>query len=455
MSTLFFEGFNINNNDNTKYLDNKYWSKPYVTDPVTPVISFNSNDTQIASNLTSRFTSSILAISGARTFTSPAQFQTPLQLSGIADFSNSSGVFFSFRSAGLTHAPTSSSTFPHAQKLIAICKGDNEEIIIEAVLTTGQPPIPGWVASTGGLGFRIKQSGSIIGLFDTRVNGISGYTIQRSDPNLGFQQSSTDGFVRAVHHEFFFNISGNQISMRIEGIDNVDSITNQSYVSISQFTFDNIKFYNRLANATMIDNNFKSSIFPFNAVSDIGGYIYYDDIVLCNTTGESPKSWMGEQCRVLPYAINDRVFAGFSQFGVAIWVNNTVLSSGWSRSRADFDQFPVLDSRDGDNTYISSSSSGTIFSVLPYASTSFPLRDIGGIKMHNEARKTQLDSFFTNVYGTGSGTPSGSYVNLGENYFVNLTRYDMFTSFAFLNPITNQQWTSGQISSGVFGFKKL
>ena len=425
MSILFFEGFNIGNNDTTVYLDPQYWTRPYITEPRNTFYASNyiSPFGQVAQvaflNTTSdRGSNAFLAMSGAKIYTNPAQFQTPIQLSGISELSSSSGIFLSFRSVGFSHAPTST-PFPYAQKLIALCTGDTEEIVIEGIQTTGQPPIPGWVASTGGLGLRIKQSGEIIGIFDLRVNGISNYNVTRSSNDLSFQQVRSqfgDVGIRYVHNEFFFNISGNKIHMRLEGIDNIDSLTNNIYITINKFSFDNIKFYNRLINQTMFETGSSTEWY---------GNIGYDDIVVSNTSGVSANTWLGRETRIVPYLLSDTL----SPDTIELSENWSSFMPGGVNTLAT----PKLAGRDTDY-YIESYVTGSIYSISPLTQAGpsnswMPLQDIGGIKFSNEARKTQLDSAFINVYATGVGAPSGNYAEIGNTYFVDSTQYKMFHSF--------------------------
>ena len=89
MAILFFEGFNIRNDDNTPYLDPRYWSRPLedapslALDPDTNEINSNiptANSNNVIFNGTYRS----LVLSGYRLDTIPPQTPAPIQLNNVS-----------------------------------------------------------------------------------------------------------------------------------------------------------------------------------------------------------------------------------------------------------------------------------------------------------------------------------------------------------------------------------
>jgi hypothetical protein len=190
------------------------------------------------------------------------------------------------------------------------------------------------------------------------------------------------------------------------------------------------------------------------------GTICYDDICIVLEDDTSPNYWVGETCRIIPLSYSR------SNPGFGVGSFNHVLQ-GW-----DFEPvngFHYIHTRDGDNTYIYASESGDIYSFRPArteTASTFMSKDIGGVRMFNEARKVFLNTSFVNVYGTGTGSEVSNYYEIGDRYNLSNTNYSIYNSFAMKNPVTNNPWTSGDIfrtfggfgdfgPSGIFGVKKL
>lgn len=467
MAILFFEGFNIQNTDLSPYLDPLYWSRP--VDLNYPKLAYTSDtyspDTHTAA------TYGHLRISGYRLDSNPPESATPLQLSGISEL-NSNKIYLSFRIQGLTHNDMYNNTFPFAAKLFTLCNGNDETLTFDVVRTSGNSIQGGssqWIYANSGLGVSVKQSGNEIGLFDLRVGDLPNYALVDTNRTWPFdpQPYSPLGISipslqvnRYIHLEFLINKNNSIINLKLEGFDVLNRLTNPASYSPDASgqpigNINNIKFYNRgVADDGSINGQLSSSYGINN------GAITLDDLAICNDSGNSPNIWMGPKTRI--YLLN----RGEANF-------NTLDKDEWTKIGG----VPAIDSRDGDNSYISSDTSGSITSVRfgngSIASESqislYFQNGIGGVRIFNDVRKTFLDSDFINVIGTGDLTNSNNYQAIGSQYTVTNNTYNIKNSFIFNNPNTNTPWTSGNFfskanypyyssyyyTSGSFGVKKL
>lgn len=476
MSTLFFEGFNIPNNNLDIYLDPKYWSKSLGTVPETSYLTerYITNKTlqQTYGNqipdLPSDNTFGYVCLSGAKSFTNPPQSQTYLQLSGISGLPTSSGLYIAMRVIGFNYDVTQ--TFPYAQKLITFCSGNNETLSVEAICISGESSYaPDWsssYSSTSGLGLRIVQGGVNKGLFDLRMPTIQEWDIRRpgNSDNYSFgivrKTQNAANETRFMHLEFYIQNTG--LELRVEGIETKDTYSGSSgIISISSGLIDNIKLYNRKINNSMLTYSSDGSILNIvQGQGECGGIIGYDDICIVTESGSSPNYWVGETCRIIPLKFNN----SNNPYGWSVpYLQSRILNTGWTEYPYDYTT-DLLDIRDADNKYISASDSGSIYSMRPMrqdTTASYMQKDIGGLRIFNEARKVFLNTSFINVYGTGAGTGIANYYEIGSIYNLTSTNYQIFNSFAMNNPITLNPWTSGDVfrasfgPSGIFGVKKL
>lgn len=473
MSTLFFEGFNISNNNRDIYLDPKYWTKSLGTVPYTQslsglfstVISSNTPNTP-ADIYTNTF--GYINISGAKNFTNPPEYQTYIQLSGVSGIDTSSGIYIAFRVLGLNYNDPITTPPPHAQKVISFNNGDVEYLTIEAIKVTGESSYaPNWSSSFSngtGIALRVVQNSNNKALYDMRIPGISDYDIRNpassffvtGNPNLySFGISTNSTYTRFVHLELYIKNTG--LELRIEGLETKDTYSgNTGLVTIDSGIIDNIKFYNRNISQNMLEYFLPGNQPTANMFwGESAGTISYDDICIIKEDDAAPNYWLGETCRIIPLIFSDNnPFGAFFSQILRDWT-----SEGFS---------PPLVSRDGDNNYIYASDSGNIYSIRPTrtdTNPSYMQKDIGGIRIFNEARKVFLNSSFINVYATGAGTENSDFYEIGDQYSLSNTNYNIYNSFVMTNPVTNDVWTSGDIfgtrfdstftPSGIFGVKKL
>ena len=77
---------------------------------------------------------------------------------------------------------------------------------------------------------------------------------------------------------------------------------------------------------------------------------------------------------------------------------------------------------------------------------------IGGIKITNSVRKSNKDTSFKNVWGTGSVVESMN--EIGTNFSVVDNHYQYKNQYFLDNPVSTSGWTFAEINSGRFGIKK-
>lgn len=455
MATLFFEGFNLSNSDGSPYIDPRYWTLPSIFNPKLTYNNYIYNNDNSIKDVNIGATQGSLNISGYRLETIPPQFATPLQLSGVSGL-DSDQLYISFRIRHLSFNDTVSQP-PHTAKLLTFCYGNNETLSIDVVKTIG-PSIQGgtWIYgssdfSESGIGLSVKQSGNEIGLFDLRIGDINNYYIKSDSSSLSPQIISKDmfdlEFPRFTHLEFLIDRQNNKINIMLEGMEIQNSLSAYPY-SIDANTqplgiINNIKFYNK---------GFSDTAFSSNSTAQLT----IDDLVICNNSGNTPNTWIGPKARIF-HMINE---------------NATFNLQGWKKAYGSLPENEILNSKDGDNSYIYSDSSGDITSfniknslILNSDKYNTYIHDgIGGIRLFNDARKTFLNSDFINVYCVGDVTDSGNYITIGDQYTADRRNYVIKNSFIFNDPISGDSWNSGTFFeydgsnyrvSGSWGIKKL
>lgn len=436
MATLFFEGFNVKNTDGVStYLDDRYWTRP--VDPFYPRLfhSESAPDNDIRFSATYGY----INISGYFLDTNPVQFTTPLQLSGIPNL-NSDKLYVSFRVKGLSYNDTINNSFPYTSKFLTFCDGNNESLSIETVKITGASIQGGtWESPQDSIGLSIKQSGNEIGLFDLRVEGLTEYMLKfyGSNQAMAITKLSANYDTRFIHLEFLIDKLTNTVSARLEGLDILNRLTSYPYLNYASGqnigSINNLKFYNK-GYKTFQDNY--AGLFT---VFGVEKYMSIDDLVICNNSGYDPKMWVGPKTRI--YHLRPDI--GRTPFRKNDWLPATPAGANQDRY--------ILNSRDGDNSFKYSETSGSIISMplidyrilISGSISNYIENGIGGVRVFNDVRKTFLDSDFINVYGTGDISQSGNYIEIGDKYTVTKTNYGIKNSFVMNDPVTSLPWTSG------------
>jgi len=106
----------------------------------------------------------------------------------------------------------------------------------------------------------------------------------------------------------------------------------------------------------------------------------------------------------------------------------------------------------GDRSYVFTETSGAILALNMGDIPSDPNYAVGGIKITNSVRKSNKDTSFKNVWGTG--TTVGSMNEIGTNFPVVDNHYQYKNQYFITNPVTGSGWSFAEINSGKFGIKK-
>ena len=111
-----------------------------------------------------------------------------------------------------------------------------------------------------------------------------------------------------------------------------------------------------------------------------------------------------------------------------------------------------LRNSNGDRSYVFTETSGAILALSMENIPSDPNYAIGGIKITNSVRKSNKDTSFKNVWGTGSVVESMN--EIGTNFSVVDNHYQYKNQYFLDNPVSTSGWTFAEINSGRFGIKK-
>lgn len=106
----------------------------------------------------------------------------------------------------------------------------------------------------------------------------------------------------------------------------------------------------------------------------------------------------------------------------------------------------------GDRSYVFTETSGAILALNMGDIPNDPNYAVGGIKITNSVRKSNKDTSFMNVWGTG--TTVGSMNAIGTNFAVVDNHYQYKNQYFLGNPVSGSGWSFAEINSGRFGIKK-
>ena len=111
-----------------------------------------------------------------------------------------------------------------------------------------------------------------------------------------------------------------------------------------------------------------------------------------------------------------------------------------------------LKDSNGDRSYVYTETSGAILAVDMANIPSDPNYAIGGIKITNSVRKSNKNTSFINVWGTGNDFVSMS--GIGSDFAVTNNQYEYKNQYFLTNPVTATGWTFSDVNDGKFGIKK-
>jgi len=111
-----------------------------------------------------------------------------------------------------------------------------------------------------------------------------------------------------------------------------------------------------------------------------------------------------------------------------------------------------LKDSNGDRSYVFTETSGAILALNMGDIPSDPNYAVGGIKITNSVRKSNKDTSFKNVWGTGTTVEQMN--EIGTNFPVTDNHYQYKNQYLLVNPVTSSGWSFADINNGRFGIKK-
>lgn len=390
MAIVFFEGFNHSDSDAIK-LDSSYWS----TNDVSKLsyIGGNTSNQIIFSN---------------RPTASGLQYNTTLTLSNFTDpLVSHSGFGIGFYTQNFSlRTNTNSSPPPYAENLISFYDNNGEALRIDIIKTTYN--------STASLGFAIYQNNNLVETYDLKSPLSYSWTIYSQNGSEMIQQPS--------YTEIYIDPLNDTMAIRFSASNSIETYllnsANNIYTAISGF--------NNLSGITFSSTNNTTS---WNRS--------IDDLYL--TAGNSLS-----EC-LLGY--NTKIYRNTP--------SSDTSTQQWNARTGGSETPPyyyLLDDNDGDAGYIYSSTSGNIC-LYNMSNISEPAPSgVGGIKIINIAKKSNIDQDmnFINVMTSGNG---GAITEIGSGHVVNSTTYTYKNTFVFNNPITSSEWTKQEINDMQLGVK--
>lgn len=437
---------------------------------------------------------------------------TYIQLSGFNQ-PTTNDSFLSARFLGIETKDTAYANndkpgrFGTKHPLLAFCSGNTTGLILNIVKVTGNH-LSILEDQKMTIGLQIEQNGNISGTFDLNLSediqdyqirsvygdlkndySFSGFagrilTVARNDTEkqnvadagkawaVGVTTDEPvpeDGdapsicpISRWIHFGIGISHSGSDtyIQLKVEDIDVLvipidDTVSDKDLwndkIYISDFNYDNIRFFNRTYNGDIefrdyaADRVNDSSFFPLDDphISDRyylrGALTLLDDVVLSDASG-TPNYFPGSNTKVIPFTpgINGNIN------------NNGVFSDGlreWSTNSSSHRL--ALKNLDGDEGKIFTSSAGNVVAVkhsntnliIPDSSSAWRgrLEDaVGGIKLYSSAKKEFLDASYINVIYSGASDIYGEYVSLlldvdNDNNIYDKTRNYSLNNGNFIN----------------------
>lgn len=250
----------------------------------------------------------------------------------------------------------------------------------------------------------------------------------------------------SINKPYSMQIKVNGMNLTKNGTDDEKKI----YLA-NNFTNNGVKFFNQItfygSRIPTTDNNNEDPLQNWNGAT-YTHYLYdtYIDNVYVIEGATDQDCLLGPTTKVfnvVPKAGN-RLNDDWQGFTLDWQASNTNLEAN-------------LKDSNGDRSYVYTETSGSIL-AMPMAQgdgTTIPSGSnyaIGGIKITNSVRKSNQNTSFQNVWGSGSTTTSMS--GIGTNFSITNNHYEYKNQYLLNNPITATGWTFKDVIDGKFGIKK-
>lgn len=401
MPIVFFEGFNYSDSDIIK-LEPTYWS---------------TNNWSSLSFMSGR-TNNMLRIAN-RPAASGISDNNSITLSNINPLSshNAMGLGFYLHERSILSGPTnrSYSVAPYNQPFLSFMSGSTDVLRVDIISSTFN--------GSNSIAFAVYQNNLLVNTYD--LKSVTGYSWTIWDYSV-----NGIGIGNVSYFEIYVDPKNlNQIAIRFSA----NNTKNAYLLNNSGNIYTAIDGFNSLSSIIIHGIHDGAASLGWNSEKRI------DDLYL--TAGNNISDCLlGENTRIYKLNPNED---GVNQFSTRY---------GGATNPMGYPPFSLINSNDGDGSYIFASASGTqgLFG-LENVSNSAP-SGIGGIKITNVAKKTSVDEnkSFTNIMSSGAGQPSQE---VGSVYTVNSTNYTSYSSFLFNNPQTGSGWLQSEINNAQIGVK--
>jgi hypothetical protein len=389
MPVVFFEGFNFNNGESIT-LNPAYWSS-------SSGYSFSDWPARTGNSVRLPNRADNTALS-ANSWLKLSNFTDPLATYSCL------GIGFWLASGGMRSA-NSLFTEPNFENLMSLTT-NNGTLSIDI----GRP-----ADNTGAL-LVVRENGTTIDTYDFR----SALGNSWSHSNVGYQGGVSSMVNNELYLDFFFDAANGSFSVRAAGGTTLST-----------------PLYNSSSSAT-------TAITSFSTVTEIKLY------------GQQELSYWNSSSRFFDdfyftagNALAD-VFLGPNTRVYRLNVDGTV-SNNWQPSDGAYDAYYLLNTNNGDSTYMKSAATGQISALsmnnLPGDAPAY----VQGVKVFNVVRKAGLDTqSLVNVMASTSGdTPQ----EIGPTYSISSETYSLKESTFLTNPITSSGWTTSDVNNMVLGVK--
>lgn len=437
MGCIFFEGFNYNDTDHIN-LESKYWSGDYT-------YTFTEGRTYTSHIIPSRL-SEDNNLSNNKT----------LWLSGFPAITgdNSAYGIGLFISQIITNTSGNGSDFPYREHLLSAYDGSVEIFKINTA----------WMEPSG-ISLELEQNGSYttIPLFynpipeQTSNNAnyamdIRTYTINTQDDRRHLrlltptnQIESTDQILDFCNNESSKLITSSAIYLELFG--HANDGTHPATTGTIHIKADGVA----LTAATGI------SISGFNNLNRIAIHGTHHASGQCDSYNSYSNMSLQPEHRIVDdMYISSGLTLGDVNLGASVRIrrlhpSNTPINQ-W-KTNIDTDAHTVLQSND-DQTWISTDYPGSVclnhYDNIPILENQI----VDGVKIINTTKSDFYNEYFSNIMLSGTNPSLGPYVSLGGAKNTDKRYFTPNTSFHFVNPVTNQNWSSANINDLQMGVIK-
>lgn len=318
------------------------------------------------------------------------------------------------------------------------------------------------------VGLRVVQGNTTVGTFTFDVWGAPWYVDDRRNASSSYQRTvdAYDYKYGGLYMEVCVvpdadpNDGTKPYSMQIKAngmnLTNVATSGKKLYLS-NNFSNNGIKFFNEMTfyGARIPSTGSNNTESPLRY--DTGGYYNAATNFLYDTYIDNVYVVEGSSSSDCLLGPTTKVFNILPKSNGVGRVNNDWAGFTLAYNASNDNLEANLKDSNGDSSYVYTETSGSILAMNMVMSNGNSIPSgtnytVGGIKITNSVRKSNIDTSFQNVWGTGTLTTNMS--GIGTNFSVNNNHYEYKNQYLLNNPITATGWTFPDVINGKFGIKK-